>query len=220
MTRIELPYPAQLLAIWMIASEGSTRFDIDYVRVDFASGMLEATDGRAIVRQAFAPTEQAKDCGVFFFSRDDLKRVAKIIDRRPLRFVLAKDGDDWFAEGISTGGANVRIYIAAGVNVMWPNTEAIYGAEPSEKSVQFVLAQDVLRRLCSIASKTFEESLTFSIPLDGKSSFASLAIGDGEGDVRAMFMKKDGSEHPVKIVELGEPAVSNEDDTTPKDCTK
>lgn len=202
MTRFEMPFPKELLNIWRIASDGSARFSIDFVRVDFAGKMAEATDGSVIIRQKISVPDDAKDFGVAYLNREDLRRVSKIIDGRPLRFVLGNKDGIWFAEGASVRGANLRIFINHGdADLRWPNTGQIYNQPQAPKSVQFVLNQSVLARLCKLAAVTNEESLKFSVPLGGPTQVISATIGIDEGEARFMPMSAGDGKPSIEIIE-------------------
>lgn len=163
--RIEMDYPDAMLRLWRFADEDSVRFALGFVKLDFANGRVEATNGRIACRHAVAFDDSFVRLSPVLLYRNDLRRVAKFFSTSRYRGLrLVNEGESWYAENSES-----RLVLQTD-DGRFPDTDPIFAIKP-ERAVKFALSAKQLRRLCHAYDSPYGEEipLEFSVPLDGKS---------------------------------------------------
>lgn len=167
-TSLEMVYPPGLLRMFRFCGDAG-RFSIDCVRVDFAAGLLEATDGHICVRERFAVPEHFADCDAVIFAGESLRDFARYC-YRGIRGCfngrLVREGLSWFAET-----EKVRWRLRACGDEHFPKFAPIFASGDLSKSFQFCLNMQLLHRITSAYREVMdagcnEAALYFTIPLD------------------------------------------------------
>jgi len=198
--RIEMDYPDAMLRLWRFADEDSSRFALGFVKLDFPSGMIEATNGRIAVRNAVAFGESFVGLSPVLLYRSDLRRVAKFFAPSRYRGLkLVNEGENWYAEN-----AESRLVLQTD-DGRWPDTNVIFSRKP-KRVARFTISAERLRSLCAAyGSMTPGEDtpLEFRVPLDGSNV---IAIKSGNAiEARLMAMGEDAEEKLIVVEPAFEP---------------